>query len=312
MLLAGAVRRRGIPVVLDFQDPWVSRWGAAQPPLSKAGLSHRLATRLEPRALRSASFITSVSDVQNAEMAARYPWLDRTRMAAIPIGGDPEDFEHLRRRGLKPPADLLAPGRINLSFVGTYADRFEPVVRSLFASARRLRETEPELAHRIRLNFIGTSALVDGHQAFRVRPLADAIGVTDMVHEAPRRLPFLEALAVMAHSDGLLLIGSDEPHYTASRIYPALMSGRPFLSLYHAASSAHAILEAAGGGIALAFADGRREEALIADLADGLARLATVPATVGRVRAEAYAPYEAHAIAAQFADIFSALTAEMP
>ena len=40
MLLAPEIKRRlGIPVVLDFQDPWVSAWGAAQPVFSKAGLS---------------------------------------------------------------------------------------------------------------------------------------------------------------------------------------------------------------------------------------------------------------------------------
>ena len=30
MLFAGVVKRRfGVPVVLDFQDPWVSAWGQA-------------------------------------------------------------------------------------------------------------------------------------------------------------------------------------------------------------------------------------------------------------------------------------------
>ncbi|MFZ0426405.1 MAG: glycosyltransferase, partial [Xanthobacteraceae bacterium] len=93
MLLSRWLKRRfGVPVVLDFQDPWVSSFGAAQPRFSKAGLAHWLAARLEPTALRHADFVTSVSEVQNAEMASRYSWLDACKMAAIPIGGDADDY----------------------------------------------------------------------------------------------------------------------------------------------------------------------------------------------------------------------------
>src|SRR5262249_15126890 len=124
MLLTPEIKRRfGVPVVLDFQDPWVSAWGSARPMLSKAGLSHALATWLEPRAVRSAAFVTSVSDTQNAEMLARYPLLDARRVAGIPIGGDRDDFEALRAA---PPADAedeLEPGKIHLSYVGTFLPR---------------------------------------------------------------------------------------------------------------------------------------------------------------------------------------------
>lgn len=304
MMIAGALKARGIPVVLDFQDPWVSRWGAAQPSPSKAGISHRLATWLEPRAIKAASFITSVSEVQNDELIERYRWLDATRMAAIPIGGDPDDFDALRSDNTRPSNELLAADRLNISFVGTYAERFAPVMRALFAGARRFRDCKPLLANRIRLNFIGTSARADGDRAFRVRPLAEAAGVADMVHEAPQRLPFLDALSVMAHSEGLLLVGSDEPHYTASRIYPALMSGRPYLSLYHAASSAHAVLRSAGGGIALSFSDEDELRRIEPEIAAGLRRLALDPSALGIADPAAYADMTARAVAQRFAEVF--------
>jgi Glycosyl transferase 4-like domain len=308
MLLAKLLRRRGIPVILDFQDPWVSRWGQQQPALSKAGLSHRLAAWLEPRALHEASYVTSVSQKQNAELAQRYDWLDISRMAAIPIGGDPDDFEACRTGRAGIGDGILAPNRINLSFVGSYASRFEPVIRTLFEAARQLRAVHPEIARRIRLNFIGTSALPNGHSAYRIRPFAEQAGIGEMVHEVPQRLPYVEALAAMARSDGLLLIGSDEPHYTASRIYPALISGRPYLSLYHRASSAHTILSGAGGGITVSFADAEALTQLSPQLSDGLRRLAVDPASLGRAAPSAYAAYEARAIAQQFATVFEAVS----
>src|SRR5580698_1453686 len=43
MLLAGHIKSwSGLPVVLDFQDPWVSAHGATQPWGTKAWLAHRL------------------------------------------------------------------------------------------------------------------------------------------------------------------------------------------------------------------------------------------------------------------------------
>jgi hypothetical protein len=162
----------------------------------------------------------------------------------------------------------------------------------------------------MRLNFIGTSNQPNADQAFRVRPLAEAEGVADAVREIPRRLPYMDALGALAQSDGVLLIGSDEPHYTASKIYSALMSGRPFLSLFHRASSAHAILTAAGGGRSFAFASSEELAALEAPLADGLRTLAAAPASLGHADPAAYAPYEARAIACRFAAIFDQLAAE--
>jgi hypothetical protein len=310
MLFAPAIKRRfGVPVVLDFQDPWVSAWGATQPLLSRAGLTHRLATALEPRALRGSDFVVSVSDTQNKEMAARHPWFDGSRMAGIPIGGDPDDFVLLRAGPAADGRDYLEPGFAHLNYVGTFLPRAGPLVRALFRAFARLRAVEPALAARMRMNFIGTSNQPKDGQSYCVRPLAEAEGVSDAVREIPRRLPYMHALGMLARSDGVLLIGSDEPHYTASKIYPALMSGRPFLSLFHRVSSAHAILTNAGGGRAFAFATPQELVELEAPLAEGLRALAAAPDSLGRTDPSSYAPYEARATARRFADIFDTLNA---
>jgi hypothetical protein len=183
-------------------------------------------------------------------------------------------------------------------------------VRVLLRAFAKLRSAEPALAARIRLNFVGTSAQPNDDALYRVRLIAEEIGVAESVREIPRRIPFLQALKVLAQSNGLLLIGSDEPHYTASKIYPALMSGRPFLSLFHRASSAHAILSASGGGQALAFSTADELAALEATLAEGLHNLALHPERFGAADPAAYAPFEARIIARSFADIFDRLAAE--
>ncbi len=311
MLFARSIKRRfGVPVVLDFQDPWVSNWGKEQPFFSKAGMAHRLATLLEPRALQAADFVTSVSDMQNAEMAARYPWLDVSRMAALPIGGDPADFAALRTASDETDAVDLEEGFFHLSYVGTLLPHAKALLRVLFRAFARLRAAEPRLAARMRLNFIGTSNQSAGGAIGRVRPIAETEGVAESVREIAQRVPYLGALGVLARSDGILLFGSDEPHYTASKIYPALMCGRPFLSLFHRASSSHAILCAAGGGSPWAFETPDELAALEPSLAEGLRALALRPESFGVANREAYAAYEARNIACRFAEIFDRLTSE--
>lgn len=301
MTLASYIKRGfQIPVVLDFQDPWVSSWGNAQPLLSKAGASHWLGTILEPRVLRHADFVTSVSEVQNAEMARRYPWFDASRMAAIPIGGDPDDF----RISSSLIASENLSGPIHLNYVGTFLPRSEPLVRVLFRAFSRLRQKSPMLASRMRLNFIGTSNQSDDSTP-RVHPIAKSEGVADAVTEIPQRLPYIRALDALVESQGILLIGSDEPHYTASKIYPALMSRRPYLSLFHSASSAHSILSASGGGRAFAFSNREQLDALESALCDGLKDIAMNPALFGVADQASYEPYLASNIAARFAAIFN-------
>lgn len=307
MLLAPQLKKCSVAVILDFQDPWVSKWGATQPLLSKAGLSHWLATRLEPRAVRSADFITSVSDQQNLEMRERYPDLDADKFAAIPIGGDPDDFALLRARGIAADLELLGQGKFNLSFVGTFMPRSSPLMHEFLAGVRQFRIARPDLAGKVRFNFVGTGNHSQATQA-RVTEIAREFGVDDLVYEMPRRIAFSRAIAALAQSDAILLIGSDEPHYTASKIYPGLMCGRPFLSLFHGASSSHAILRAAGGGIALDY-DPARDLAFSERVSSALIRLVSDPGSLGAVDQSAYAAFEAGAIAGRFAAILDRLVA---
>jgi hypothetical protein len=305
MLLTAEIKRRfGIPVVLDFQDPWVSGWGAMQPRLSKPGVAHQLSVLLEPNVVRAADFVTSVSEIQNAEMAARYPWLDRNKMAAIPIGGDPEDYQALRSTPVGNSGFGLEPGYFHLSYVGATGPTKVETVRKLLQAVARLKAQEPVLYSRLRLNFVGTTGSPNDRSGYCVLPLAQDEGVDAVVREVPQLLPYLDALSIQARSDAVLVLGSDEPHYTASKIYGVLMSGRPSLSMFHQVSPAHAFLVRAGGGMAFAFAGKAGLPALVPPLADAIARLATDAAPIEPPVREVYAPFEACAIAAQYAAIF--------
>ena len=67
-----------------------------------------------------------------------------------------------------------------------------------------------------------------------------------MVRETPSRIGYTQALAVLRDASGILLLGSRERHYTASKLYPALMARRPLLALFHEASTVVDVLRRAG------------------------------------------------------------------
>jgi len=275
-------------------------------------MAHRLAIALEPKALRGASWITSVSETQNLEMAARYPWIDPSRMSAIPIGGDPEDFTALPANALNIRSVTLPSDRINLCYVGTFLPRAGPIVRTVFEAIAKLKRDAPELASKLRLTFVGTSnqppGTASGTANHRVTHIAAEVGIGDLVHEHPPRVPFVEALELIRRADGLLLLGSDEPHYTASKIYPALMSGRPYLSVFHHSSSSHQILSTAGGGAAVGFENLEELASLVETIAEAIRRLVERPQSYGRADPAAYADYTASAVAGKFADVFRRAT----
>ena len=303
MLLARWITRRfGVPVVLDLQDPWASKEGALRRRWTKGWIAHRLAVALEPRALKAAAWVTTVSERQNTELAERYAWLDPARMSAIPIGGDPADYDALHGDSGQPAGDL-----ITFSYVGTALPRAAPLLTILFEGLARLRARSPDLAARLQMRFVGTSNQPGQSSDYRVRPLAHAAGVADLVTEQPGRVPYLDALRLLGGTHAVLMIGSDEPHYTASKIYPGLMSGRPFLSIFHAESSAHTVLSAAGGGVALAYTGEEGRAALIEAVAEGLARLANDAASLGQADPAAFADFTAHAVAGKYADVFQSV-----
>src|SRR6059036_1916408 len=199
-------RRFAVPFVLDYQDPWIGSWGETVGGGRnghvdfKSRATRRLARWLEPRAVRAADAITAVSTGTYEAVAARYPHAAPADRTAIPIGGDPADFDALKRipgkNGFFDPAD----GCCHISYVGTLLPLGGETLRSVLHSAALLKTRRPDLYARLRLHFFGTSNQVAGTPAARVTPVADSLGVSDCVTEWPRRIPYLDALRVQLDS----------------------------------------------------------------------------------------------------------------
>ena len=317
-LLGGGLKAaHGVPFVLDYQDPWVGAWGRSVgggpggAPDWKSRASRRLGTWLEPWAVRAADALVAVSQGTIDDIVARIPEAARLPQGVIPLGFEPADFAALRARPPLAPHFDPADGLIHLCYAGTLLPTGSGTLRLLLQALDRARRDDPAAA-RLRLHFFGTSNQSDSG-VYRVLPLARECGVADAVSEVPGRLDYLDALSVLTHASGILLLGSAERHYTASKLYPALLAQRPILALFHDASSVVAILRGAAAEPSVrvvTYGDGPPDAARVAETAGHLRALAASSAYhAGDVSLDRLAGVSARDLARQLAAIFDRVAA---
>ena len=306
-------RRFGVPFVLDYQDPWVGSWGKTvggdrgDRPDVKSRLSRWAAARLEPRVVRAADAITAVSAETYEEVRARNPEIARTPCLALPLGGEPMDFEWLRRTTRPNPYFDSADGQIHVCCVGTLLPLGFETLRAVLQAVGHIRGRRPDLYSRLRLHFFGTSNQSSADAPARVLPVAAALGVGDRVSEVPPRIRYLDALAVQTQASAILMMGSSERHYTASKLYPGLLAARPIVAVYHESSSVSEILRRAARPSAarlVTYDDAARAESRVDAIATELIAVAEDPSyDPGTADLEVMAEFSANALAGKLAKI---------
>jgi hypothetical protein len=235
-------RRFHLPFVIDYQDPWVSAWGTTvgggvdgRADL-KSRRSRQLALWLEPQVVRAAAAITAVSPGTYQPILARNPGITPIT-EAIPIGAEPADFaERGARAVVEMPFDP-ADGRVHVCYTGTILPLGIETLTALLRAVGLIRQQRRDVYERLRLHFLGTSNQTVRTDHLRVVPLAREIGVENVVAEVPTRLPYSAIVEIQKRASVLLAMGSSEPHYTASKIYPLLLARRPLLAIYHEQST---------------------------------------------------------------------------
>jgi hypothetical protein len=275
----GPLMRRcfGTPYVIDYIDPWISDWTAGHPFPGKGWFYHRAAVAIEPAVLRQAFHITAVSRGFLDELQIRYPWLDRGQTTSMPYGAEPDDIDAAARAGLAPPDFRAHDGAFNVCFTGAIQPRGGELLRAALQGAAELREAGSELGQRVRLRFYGTSNLTWGQGRYAVLPIARDLGIAGVVSEIPERIPYLQAMAVLGAADVVLVMGSSAAQYDASKLYPAMMSGRPILAICHAESNMRKVMDETEAGCCVTFSNLEEIGERAGDVRRALEGLATRP-----------------------------------
>lgn len=305
--------RFGVPYVLDYQDPWVNdyydRTGTAPPGgRIKYAFAQWRARRAEPPVLRGAAGVISVSSAYADLLHRLYPWFDRRRVRLLPFGASEADFRAVEQH--RPAASLIdfADGHIHLVYTGRCGPDMAFALTALFRALRRYRVSHPAEAARLRLHFIGTDYAPPPLGRYWVRPVAEAEGVGDLVSEHPGRVPYFDALYYLRRADALLAVGSDDPSYAASKVFPYLLARRPLLLIFHQDSLVLSCAAAVGGGQRFAF----HAQSNADHLAEEIWRLWWVAESYRRpvgLDERAFAPYSARALTQELAAVLAAAAA---
>ena len=248
-----------VPFVVDIQDPWASDYydqdGAPEPPGGplKYNLSQMAARRCEPYVLRRAAHILSVSPAYPRDLVARYPWLDLNRFTVLPFGAPERDFEVLRDTRVHNPVFDPDDGLEHWVYVGRAGGDMDFALNALFQALAWARNETPDRYRRVRLHFVGTSYAEGGRAKPTVAPVADRHGVGDLVEERPHRVPYFQALQTLLDADALIVPGSDDPGYTASKLYPYILAKKPLLAVFHEDSTVVDVLRGTGAGVVATF-----------------------------------------------------------
>jgi hypothetical protein len=106
----------------------------------------------------------------------------------------------------------------------------------------------------LEIHFIGTGKTTNDPEGYNIRPLAEKYGLWGtVIFEHPRRIPYLDVLVHLEAADGVFILGSTEPHYTPSKVYQGVLSGKPILAVLHRESTAVMVIRSANTGVVLEF-----------------------------------------------------------
>ncbi|MBK8087401.1 MAG: glycosyltransferase [Chitinophagaceae bacterium] len=255
----------GGPFVVDMQDPWrndfyLSRPKSVRPPKFK--MAYTIHKKMEAYTMPHADGIISVSKGYINELQRRYPVLASIPSVVIPFGLAENDFVFTRRKQIAPEVITATKDKINVVYIGALLRQaFIPMLRALFTALK----THVADIDQYHFYFIGTS-YATGTQEKIVEELADELGIPQLVTEIPERISYFSALATLMHADILLIPGSVDKDYNASKVYNNVFAGKPVFCMFHEKSLVFDFIRKTNAGIAVGLNEDDNEVSMLAKI----------------------------------------------
>ncbi len=231
-------KKTKIPYGIDYIDPWVDGFPGQEKFMSRAWISNQIAKFMEPYSVKKASLISGVSTPYYQAVLDRNFKNQPIAHVGMPYGFDPNDHK-IRLENVDLPWDKI-PNCKPLIYAGAILPKSHLFLNELFRTIAKLKK-ENILDPNVHLFFIGTGS----YKEKTIENYAAENGISEIVHEDKNRFPFLHILNYLSQAYGVMIIGSTESHYTASKTFQALLSERPVFAVFHAASSAVGVMQAA-------------------------------------------------------------------
>ncbi|MCX2431363.1 glycosyltransferase [Pedobacter sp. GR22-10] len=245
-------KKFGVPYIIDMQDPWHSEYYQDKPKSErpkKHWFSYRLNKFLEPITMQKVDGLISVSKGYLDTLTERYPQLNDLPKRIITFAAFPPDFETVRKHRAEFNLPYLkTASNYNFVYVGRGGHDLKQAAEILFSAFQTGLKAHPGLFKHARFHFIGTSYAPKGEGVATIQPIARQMDISTYVNEQTDRLPFYQSLFTLDNADHLLILGSEDKSYTASKIFPYILSDKPILAFFHSESSAAQIISECQAG----------------------------------------------------------------
>lgn len=282
-LATSAARRwseiTGVPYVVDLQDPWRTTYyeqpGAPRPPGGwKYQFARGIAWSLEEWSFSQARGFISVSPRYLEELGSRYRWFAQRPSTVIPFGSSTSDFDAAAQvYQNRPTVKKEHPGEIHLVYTGAIGPALPHGITAFFSACQQHLENHPQQRARLRIHFVGTHYRSSGPGSPELLDLARRFGLENLVTEIPHRVGYLESLQWQREADALLLVGSQDPAYSPSKLFTYLRAEKPILAFVIRDSHLETLLEETGGAHLVRFGHSRSVADVTTEVAHFFTRL---------------------------------------
>ena len=221
--------KTGIPYGIDYIDPWVRDINNRKS--IRSVLSILIARIIEPYAIKKATLISGVAEAYFKPAIKRNFKSKTPVQVAMPYGFDPLDHQ-VKLENIDYPWNNY-PGCIPLVYAGAFLPNSGLFIDILFKAIANLKG-EGKFDEKVKLFFIGTG----NYRHKSISEYAAENSINGHIIEIRERFPYLRILNFLSASNGVILIGSTEKHYTASKTFQAILSGKPVFAMLHAESMA--------------------------------------------------------------------------
>ena len=236
---------------IDYIDPWVHQFPGSDKIFSRHWLATKVAKFLEPIAVKKASVITGVAESYYTDVIERNPKMQQTcKFVAIPYGSEQSDHDAVKEMDLKPYLFKHKPGKIQLVYAGAMLPKAYAPLEEIFKTI----SNNKDKFSGVEFHFIGTGKSTNDHNNYNIKPTAEKYGLwQSVIFEYPKRVPYLDVLVHLNAADGVFILGSTEAHYTPSKVYQAVLSGKPIFAVLHKESTAVKVINDSKAGMVLDF-----------------------------------------------------------